>query len=63
MPSVIIDAGRRNGRTLSNEPRFREAIAAGSDVYTQLNNVWFSVTLNDDDQVIYTALTKRPDGV
>lgn len=60
---VLIDGGRRNGRTLQNEPRFRQALEEGSRVFTgPRQGVWFEVTLLDG-AVVYTALEKRPEGV
>lgn len=60
---VVIDGGRRQGRNLSNEPAFRSAVEAGKDVFTKRNGVWFAVSVGDDDQIVYTALLTRPEGV
>jgi shikimate kinase len=59
--NVVIDGGRRVGRTLSAEPAFRSAIAESKNVYMKRNGVWFCVTLGADDQIVYTALERRPE--
>lgn len=59
---VLIEGGRRQGRTLQHEPKFRQALAEGKRVFTQRNGVWFEITLADD-AITYTALTGRPEGV
>lgn len=64
---ILIQGGKRQGRTLANEAAFRKALAEGKRVFTggpNLNGVWFEVTLPDPDgPVVYTALTARPEGV
>jgi len=64
--SILIPHGKRQGRTLAAEGAFRAALAEGKLVFTggpTLNGVWFAVSLSDDDQIVYTALTARPEGV
>lgn len=64
MEKVLIEGGRRIGYAkLSNEEALRSAIADGLDVYTQLNRVYFRVTLGTDDKLLYTALTQKPNGL
>lgn len=63
--SVLIEGGRRQGRTLQNEGKFRAALEDGKRVFTggpTLNGVWFEVTLVDG-AIVYSALTSRPEGV
>lgn len=62
---ILIDGGRRQGRTLQNEAKFRAALAEGKQVFTgPRNGVWFSVDVDEaDDSIIYTALTARPEGL
>lgn len=61
---VLIDGGRRQGRALQHEPRFRQALAEGSRVFTgPRQGIWFEVTLDGADAIVYTALTARPEGV
>lgn len=58
---VLIGHGQRKGRLLTNEPAFRKALADGKEVFTGPKvGVWFSVALNDADEIVYTALPKRP---
>lgn len=60
---VLIAGGARMGRTLQYERAFRKALADGKDVFTgPRNGVWFRVSLDGQD-VVYTALTARPEGV
>lgn len=59
---VLIEGGRRQGRTLQNEHFFRTAIAEGKNVVTQRNGIYFVVSL-DGESIVYTALTSRPEGI
>lgn len=63
MPRVLIEAAGRTGRTFKNEAEFRTALARGDEVFTRANGVFFGVTLKDDDTVLYTALTAKPEGL
>lgn len=61
---VLIEGGRRSGRTLQFEHVMRKALADGKEVITgPRNGVWFSVTLSDDGSLSYFPHTKRPEGV
>lgn len=61
---VLIEGGRRQGRTLQAEGKFRAALADGKQVFTFKNGVWFGVEVNEaDGSILYTALTRRPEGV
>jgi len=60
---VLIEPGRRTGRTLANEPKFRQAIDAGQDCYTSLNGVFFRVSVDDSGAIVYSALAMRPVGI
>lgn len=62
MERVLIEGGRRSGRTLTAEPAFRSAIAKGQEVYTLRNGVYFAIT-PDGEAVVYTALAERPEGI
>lgn len=59
---ILIQAGRRNGRTFDNEREFINALDSGKQVFTTRNGVYFEVTA-DGDGVRYTALTEKPAGV
>jgi hypothetical protein len=61
--SILIEGGRRQGRTLQNEAAMRRAMAEGKTVYTVRNGVFFAVTAPGDGPVVYTALEQRPEGV
>lgn len=64
MPELLlIQPGRRQGRTLNNEALFRAKLAEGADVYTTLNGVFFRVSLSDAGDIAYTAMTGRPEGI
>lgn len=61
---VLIEGGRRQGRTLQFEAAFRAAIAEGKEVVTgPRNGVWFAVSLNEADQIVYAPFEGRPEGV
>jgi len=59
---ILIQAGRRNGRTFDNEREFINALDAGNEVFTTRNGIYFSVTA-DGDGVRYVALTEKPQGI
>ena len=59
---VLIQAGRRDGRTFDNWREFLNQLDAGKQVFTHRNGVYFEVTA-DGDGVKYTALTERPAGL
>lgn len=62
--SILIEGGRRTGRTLQAEPAFRAAIAEGKLVFTLRNGVYFAVTAPEEGgPVVYTALLARPEGI
>ena len=61
---VLIDGGVRTGRKLQFEHVFRKAIAEGKEVITgPRNGVWFGVSINDADEIVYWPHPKRPEGV
>lgn len=59
---ILISAGRRNGRTFDNAVEFINALAAGQQVFTARNGVYFEVTA-DGEGVRYTALVAKPEGI
>lgn len=59
---VLIQAGRRNGRTFDNQREFLNALDSGKQVFTHRNGVYFEVTA-DGEGVRYTALPSKPEGV
>ncbi len=62
-PKVLIEPGRRSGRSLQNEPKFRQALEAGQEVFTKLNGVFFAVDFDEEGNAIYSALAMRPVGI
>lgn len=62
MANILLPSNGRAGvNKMRNEAAFRTSLAAGDEVYTTLNNVYFSVKLGDDGQtLVYAALVARP---
>lgn len=64
MPRILLAPGVRVGHgKLSAEPAFRQKLAEDYEVFTLRNGVYFSVTLNDQDGVVYRPLAEKPDGM
>lgn len=63
-PMLLLASGGRvaHGK-LGAEETFRTKMEEGFDVYTELNNVVFRVSLNEDDTFRYTPLQAKPAGL
>lgn len=62
MVSILIHAGRRNGRTFDNESEFVAALNDGKQVFTERRGIYFEV-IAAEDGVTYRALTEKPEGI
>lgn len=59
--TVLIPAGKRTGRTFTNERALRRKLDEGDfRVITEYNRVYFDVLAEGDEGVRYVALTEKP---